>query len=214
MYSLYYFHSLFHLFHTPLPWQILFLSFTHTHFERITNTHTHWRWLRSACCSRQLAEGFPIQTAQTLRWQSCEGRWEIHRGERMGRVGRPRANPWAILGGWSRKQRAWEMGKGQIVLPLSTRMADIAFTITHIHAFGWAPTCKDTYTHAWIHACWELFYSMKDWPAPPHWGQPWRSPLNIFILIYFSSLVYRGQRLKTILRNVVSIKSFCILQHH
>jgi len=41
MYSLYYFHSLFHLFHTPLPWQILFLSFTHTHFERITNTHTH-----------------------------------------------------------------------------------------------------------------------------------------------------------------------------
>lgn len=30
-----------------------------------------WQWLRSACYCRQPTEGFPVQTAQMLRWQNC-----------------------------------------------------------------------------------------------------------------------------------------------
>lgn len=126
-----------------------FLIYTHTHFE--SNTHTHWQWLRSACYCRQLAEGFPVQTAQTLRWQSCEGQGETHRGERIGRVGWPPANPRAgPEGGWSRKQGAWEMGEGQQVLPLSPWMADTGGP-THSHAYMRLDAQPRAKTYAWTH---------------------------------------------------------------
>lgn len=37
-----------------------------------------WQWLRSACYCRQPTEGFPVQTAQMLRWQSCYRRTHTH----------------------------------------------------------------------------------------------------------------------------------------